>query len=206
MQTLMDAFRYYIALLLIVSLPGSLCLWLIIHPFIHYWRRAGPRFTLASEIIVASCTAYFIFRERSHLLGIQFGTNYWLVAAAVPLFAIVILLRRKIGLQLKFSTLVGLPEIAPSKYRQNLLTEGIYAHLRHPRYVQIILAVLAYALIANHLATYLLFVMTCFWVAVIVPVEERELRERYGEQWNTYAARVPRFLPTWPTHRAISAS
>jgi protein-S-isoprenylcysteine O-methyltransferase Ste14 len=100
-----------------------------------------------------------------------------------------------VGQQLKFKMLVGLPEIAPDKYPKRLLTDGVYARVRHPRYAEVVITVLAWGLVANYLATYVLFAATCAWVLAVVHLEERELRDRFGTQWDEYAARVPRFLP-----------
>jgi hypothetical protein len=36
----MNAFRYYLALLLTVCLPPLLLYWLMLHPFVRFWRRS----------------------------------------------------------------------------------------------------------------------------------------------------------------------
>lgn len=90
--------------------------------------------------------------------------------------------------------LVGL-ELAPEHYPQGLITTGPYARLRHPRYVQVALALLGYALIANYLAAYLVFAA---WLVVMYPLvllEERELCQRFGEAYDAYCRQVPRFIP-----------
>lgn len=192
----MNTVRYWIALLLVVSLPGSLLLWFLIHPFVHFWHRVGLRLAITAQFVVWILVAYTMIRLHRDLLAMQFGTNYWLIALAVPLIVASGMMRKHLTRQLKFKTLAGLPEIAPEKYPQRLLTEGIYSRIRHPRYVQIVLALLAYALISNYFAAYVLFVITCVWVLAVVAIEERELRERFGAEWEEYAARVPRFFPT----------
>ena len=59
--------------------------------------------------------------------------------------------------------------------------------------VQVALALLGYALIANYLAGYLVFAA---WLVVMYPLvllEERELRERFGEAYDAYCHQAPRF-------------
>ena len=59
--------------------------------------------------------------------------------------------RRKL---LTFSILSGLPELSREKYPGKLLSEGIYARILPPRYVEALLRSLGYALFANYLAPY----------------------------------------------------
>ena len=97
--------------------------------------------------------------------------------------------------RLPASTQIGLPELAPESDPSELITDGVYARLRHPRYVAAVLAFAAVALAANHVGSYLIL---CAFVALIHAVsllEERELRKRFGLQYEAYAARVPRYVP-----------
>ena len=92
--------------------------------------------------------------------------------------------------------LAGMPEFASDAEEQGtLLSEGIYARIRHPRYVEIVFATFAYAVIANYVGVYLLALATPPLVHLVVLMEERELRDRFGDQYAQYAARVPRYLP-----------
>jgi protein-S-isoprenylcysteine O-methyltransferase Ste14 len=97
----------------------------------------------------------------------------------------------------KIGTLIGLPELVPVPGRPpgGLLTEGIYARVRHPRHAGGGLGLLALACFTNYLAIYgLLFVN---WPAIhaITVFEERELAERFGAPYERYREGVPRFLP-----------
>jgi protein-S-isoprenylcysteine O-methyltransferase Ste14 len=75
------------------------------------------------------------------------------------------------------------------------LTEGIYARLRHPRYVEVTLWTLGYSLIANYTGVYLLWLLSLPTLHLVVLLEERELRQRFGASYDAYARRVPRYLP-----------
>lgn len=129
------------------------------------------------------------------LLTVNFGTQWPLVALGTSCLAISAWLRFHIQQQASNRCLGGLPELAPARYPQRLLTEGPYARIRHPRYVQFMLALLGYALIANYLAIYAVVLVWLAGLYGIVVLEEKELRARFGEEYIEYARRVPRFIP-----------
>ncbi len=191
----MDSVRYYLALMLVVFTPPAILFWFSIHPLIRFWRRVGPRLTLAIHYALLLLMAGGLFLVRKPLLTVEFGTSPLLIALAVPIFVLAVVLRFKFGKHLRARILKGLPELAPEKYGSRLLNEGIYSRIRHPRYVQVLLALLAYAMVANYLATYILLALSTIWILLLVPIEEKELRDRFGAEYEAYCARVPRFIP-----------
>jgi protein-S-isoprenylcysteine O-methyltransferase Ste14 len=76
-----------------------------------------------------------------------------------------------------------------------LLTDGIYARMRHPRYVEVVLGTLVYCLIANYVGAYIVLGASVPVLYVVALLEERELRRRFGAAYEAYARRVPRFVP-----------
>jgi protein-S-isoprenylcysteine O-methyltransferase Ste14 len=193
----LDELRYVIALALLLVMPGVYLYWFLVHPWVHLWRRIGVPRTLVIIYtpIVLAATALWLVRKP--LLAVEWGTDWRLIAAATPFFALAAWLRRQLAGKLTFTTLIGIPELDPNRRPARLLTDGIYARLRHPRYVQILVALAGYALVANYLAAYVIAGVGLVWLWLVVRIEERELRERFGAEWEAYAARVPRFLPRW---------
>jgi protein-S-isoprenylcysteine O-methyltransferase Ste14 len=110
-------------------------------------------------------------------------------------------MRVAIQKHLGIKTLSGLPEIAPERYPRVLVTHGIYARVRHPRYVQMFIALAGYALIANHLASYIAVGLWFPAILIIVALEERELRAHFGETYTNYCGKVPRFIPRFRVSR-----
>lgn len=97
---------------------------------------------------------------------------------------------------LTFRILAGVPEFARDPHRQgHLLTEGPYARIRHPRYIEVVMWTFAYAFIANYVGAYVLALLTPLLVHLVVLLEERELRDRFGQEYVEYCARVPRYIP-----------
>lgn len=193
--------RFILGALVMVALPPSLLWWFIIHPFVGFWRGVGVRPTFAILIVAQILGMVALYFVHEPLMGRDLGTNPGLIALAVLSLAIsigVALTRKK---QLTVRILTGVPELS-SDDPGRLLTEGIYGRVRHPRYVEVMLGVLAYALFSNHLGPYILFAASLPVVHLLVLLEERELMDRFGAEYEQYRSRVPPYLP----RRRTSAS
>jgi protein-S-isoprenylcysteine O-methyltransferase Ste14 len=191
----MNTIRYYVALILVITLPPVFYFWLLIHPFVHFWRRLGLGWTYGIVCSFLALGIVSLFRIRQSLLAVEFGTNYFLTALGLLLLAASTWLGFQILHHMSILTILGLPELAPDKCPQQLIKIGIYATIRHPRYVQIYLGFLGSALIANYLALYLIVALWLPGIYVIVLLEEKELRDRFGTAYDDYCRRVPRFIP-----------
>ena len=193
----MDAVRYYLALLAVAFAPGLFLFWFSIHPFIRFWRKVGPKITLAIHFSAVVILVVCVVLVRKALFSIEFGTHPILMALGILSMALSIWLRVQGSKQFSMKFLTGIPELAPGRYENRLITDGIYARIRHPRYVEIAIAYLGYALFCNYLAVYVVLLLTLVWVPLVVWVEEKELRERFGEEYVRYCQRVPRFIPSF---------
>jgi protein-S-isoprenylcysteine O-methyltransferase Ste14 len=191
----MESAAYYIALVMIMAIPAGMVPWIIIHPFVRYWRRMGPvpAYLVVGGVIAA--TMYGIYCAREPLLRIRFGVRIPFVVVSCVLFAVAMYIRVRVRRRLGVSTLVGLKEIFGVDDPQELVTEGVYSLVRHPRYSAIGLAVAAAALFSNYMAVYVLLGAYALAIHLIVLLEERELKKRFGIAYEEYSNRVPRFLP-----------
>ena len=80
--------------------------------------------------------------------------------------------------------------------RHELVTSGAYRWMRHPIYAGFIaIMILVTLLSANWVlgAAGLLLVVSI--AAVRIPIEERQLRDRFGTAWEEYCTRAGYFLP-----------
>jgi protein-S-isoprenylcysteine O-methyltransferase Ste14 len=198
----MNLLRYFLAVVLVVSLPSVFLYWCLIHPFVHFWRARGIATTYSIVLTLLGTAMVALFSIRHYLLTIDWGTNYWLIGLGIVFLLFSGLMRFALQKHLTLAALLGLPEIAPDDYPRKLVTEGLYGRMRHPRYVQILVALIGYALIANYFAVYLFVALWVPVIYLIVLLEERELRAHFGMAYDEYARRVPRFLPTlrWGSH------
>ena len=87
-----------------------------------------------------------------------------------------------------------------------LATTGPYARVRHPQYDAFVLIMLGFLLQWPTLITLMMFPVLLAMYVRLARREEAEAHRRFGEQWERYAARVPRFFPrspdrveNWPT-------
>lgn len=191
----MNTARYVLALLLVLTMVPAVLLWFIVHPFVRFWRKLGPVWTWVVLVPLFGVQIWGLASVRHSLLAVEYGTNGWLIALAVP-FAVagtVVAVKRRKYLTTRI--LIGVPELSAEGKQGKLLDEGIYGRIRHPRYVEIVLFVVAYALFANYLAGYATLAMTVIALYLVVLLEERELRDRFGDAYADYCLKVPRFLP-----------
>lgn len=191
----MDTIRYFIALILVVSLPTLFLYWLLIHPLIRFWRAKGVGVTYTAILTIIAIGMIGLFSIRHDLLATDFGTSYPLLIVGILCLILAGTMRFTTQKHLTIRILLGLPEIAPDRYPRVLITDGIYGRVRHPRYVQLLIALTGYALIANHLASYIVVALWLPAIVIIVALEERELREHFGETYVNYCRRVPKFIP-----------
>ena len=196
----MDNLRHCIAVVLLLVAPGMYFWWYSIHPFIRFWKKVGPRRTLAIHLGLVIALAIWMYQVRQPLLSTEYGTNWALILLAIPLYAVplfvlVVALLNPSYRQPRIRVLLGLSELAPEIYKTRLITTGFYSRLRHPRYVLVLIFLLASALVCNYLVTYVIFLSSLIWVLLLVRIEEKELRERFGSEYEQYCAQVPRFWP-----------
>ena len=191
----MDTARYVIGVLIVTFLPPGLIWWFAVHPFVAFWRKFGPRTTLTVMAVLSIGGVVALMTVRDTLLGRDLGTSWGLVALGAVLIVIsfrIALARRP---HLNKRILAGVPELDADPGSQTLLTEGIYARIRHPRYIEVGVGTLGYACFANHVGAWLVAMLTLPTLHLIVLIEERELATRFGAEWEAYRARVPRYLP-----------
>jgi protein-S-isoprenylcysteine O-methyltransferase Ste14 len=191
----MDTARHVVAVIIIVSFPPAFGFWLLAHPFMRFWRSLGPGLSYA--IILCACIAGGVvtYRLRDSLLTVDYGTVPAFWPLAVLLYGLAIYIEIRVRRHLKRKILLGVPEFWSDTKPGRLLTEGPYARVRHPRYVAVMLAFVAWSLFTNYQAVYALLVLSVPVINLVAILEERELVDRFGEAYVRYRERVPRFIP-----------
>jgi protein-S-isoprenylcysteine O-methyltransferase Ste14 len=192
-----DWIRYVLASMVVILTPGAVLYWFAVHPFAPFWRRVGHWWGLGAACLTCGVTTWALWRVRHALLAADLGANVVTATIGLGLLVLAVAMRRAVSRQLSLSTLAGLPELAPERYRVGVLDQGIYARIRHPRYLQVMLAMAGYALISNYLAAYAVVAILLVLFAVLIPMEEHELCARLGPDYEAYRRRVPALLPRW---------
>jgi hypothetical protein len=78
-----NTIRYFIGLLLVISLPPLFLYWLLIHPFVNFWRTKGIDMTYGVVLTIIGMGMIGLFSIRHHLLTNDYGANYTLIVLGV---------------------------------------------------------------------------------------------------------------------------
>lgn len=81
--------------------------------------------------------------------------------------------------------------------RNELAKTGLYARIRHPQYAGFALILLGFVLQWPTLPTLVMFPILLVMYARLAITEEAQMRKRSGAEFDAYAARTPRFLPSF---------
>lgn len=191
----MDAARRIVAMLVVVALPTALAYWLLVHPLARHWRRLGPWRTALVVGSAVALIALALFHFRRTLLGADLGFSAPLTGLAVLFLAGALAIGVRVWKRMPLGALLGRPEFDSGEHPGKLVTAGIYGRIRHPRYVEVALGILASALFANYLGLYIVCAACAPFLYLVVVLEERELVRRFGPAYEEYARNVPRFFP-----------
>jgi protein-S-isoprenylcysteine O-methyltransferase Ste14 len=93
---------------------------------------------------------------------------------------------------LGMSRLIGKTELSGGG---KVVREGMYAWIRHPRYVGSFIAIVGACFIGGTRAMWIVVAVWCIMALGAIALEERELLSRFGADYEEYCRRVPRFLP-----------
>jgi len=191
----MNDLRYFLAAFLVIGVPSVWVFWWVIHPFVRFWRRVGPVVTYSVVVALMGATMVGLYHVHRPLMAIEFGASYLLSGLGLVCLLGATVLFAKVKKHLTMRIQSGLQELAPDGTPGTLLTEGVYARIRHPRYTELMLALAGYSFVANYLAGYVVVVLCVPMFHLVAVLEERELRARFGDTYTAYCRRVPRFLP-----------
>lgn len=191
----METFRYIVALLLVTLVPAVCCYWLLLHGLLPVWKRLGisaSQYLLWAAVLAI---AVLISTWRDVFLARDYGFQPIPATIGIILLSGAVVFRLQIERFLPWTVQLGLPEIDPVGHAHKLVTQGPYAHTRHPRYLQVFLALVGWAFLANYAAGYLVALLWLPLMLIIVRLEEAELHRRFGAEYTVYGDRVARFWP-----------
>jgi protein-S-isoprenylcysteine O-methyltransferase Ste14 len=181
----------WIACIVYSTIPAF---WLLIHPRIDFWRsrRKSPYRILlplwiGMWVLLATITAPW----RNVLFYVSDYT--WI--PAVGLFCAGLLLYKFAHAEFTLTQLGGLPEVLPGHSQQRLITTGVRARIRHPVYLGHLCEMLAWSLATGLAVCWALTGFAIATGAVMITLEDKELENRFGEEYRQYRSRVPAVLP-----------
>jgi len=183
-------FLGWIACVVYATIPGF---WLLIHPRIEYWRsRRRSPYRLLLPLWLAMWLVLGLMTVRWRHLALY--TRLWTWVPAVLLFAVGLWLYSQSGKNFSTKQLSGLPEL-DGHHEQQLATSGIRALVRHPFYLAHLLEMLAWSMGSGLMVCYGLTAFAIITGGLMIRMEDKELEQRFGEEYAAYRKRVPAVLP-----------
>ncbi|MFT7643766.1 MAG: protein-S-isoprenylcysteine O-methyltransferase Ste14 [Pirellulaceae bacterium] len=99
-----------------------------------------------------------------------------------------------------FNTLGGnYSTTVETRQDHHLITNGPYRSMRHPMYSSFALDLIAVTLITSNLYILLTSVIAFLLLVPRTITEDRNLQEKFGEQYDSYRKTTGQFLPKWRT-------
>jgi protein-S-isoprenylcysteine O-methyltransferase Ste14 len=152
-------------------------------------RNAGGSIARFDEIVTPHPVAAFLFRRRTLIVLLAM---VWLAFFARPTSGPL-----AVGFVLAVVAEAWRIWSAGTIHKtETLTTGGPYAYVRHPLYVGSFVHAVAFCLMSGRWESFL--VVPPLFAALYgaaVAIEEAMLRKLFGEQYEAYSRRVPRFIP-----------
>jgi protein-S-isoprenylcysteine O-methyltransferase Ste14 len=171
--------------------------WIVIHPNIESWRCRKQQGRPAYKALIPLWMGMWIMMGAVswpwHGVLLWRSSLAWLAGALLLSTGLFLYARARHG----FSPLQlsGQHEIESDQHRQELVIAGIRRKVRHPIYLGHLCEMLGWSIGTGMAA---LFGLTAFAIvtgAIMIRMEDAELRQRFGEQFETYRREVPAIVP-----------
>lgn len=168
---------------------------LVGHAFIKFFRKFGI-VSFFLYIILWISWAILVFMNKSlFLLGEILNPNIVIVIAGIVIFTIGLLLQVLGYKILGIKTVFGIPEILPKEERTTLVVKFPFSLVRHPIYFGQLLIIMGVLLMTAELSLCALLTVVAVFIWPVTTLEERELSDRFGDQYKNYQRQVPRIFP-----------
>ncbi|HHF0209437.1 TPA: isoprenylcysteine carboxylmethyltransferase family protein [Pseudomonas aeruginosa] len=162
----------------------------------------APAYGLWLLVLVNSAVfimfAFSFFKPQTSRDWRTFGTfAAFIVALFVEMYGFPLTLYVLSGwLQTKYPSLDLLSHNSGHLWSTLLGESGPYARIRHPQYVAFVAILFGFLLQWPTLLTLLMFPFLVVMYSRLAVNEEKDMRKQFGAEFDAYAARTPRFLPS----------
>lgn len=123
-----------------------------------------------------------------------YNTGWTWIPAAI-LFFTGLWLYKSSGEHFSGPQLIGVAELLPSQGEQRLVISGIRDRIRHPVYLGHLCEMLAWS-IGGLAVAYALTAFAALTGVIMIRLEDKELEERFGEEYRRYRSHVPALIPS----------
>ncbi|GAB4538092.1 MAG: hypothetical protein Fur0020_06890 [Thermodesulfovibrionia bacterium] len=169
--------------------------WIPVHLMTALFRRLGI-LTYLVVFTIWSPLAFLIYKNSFLFLGYVVTVPLIIRIGGWILFIGGLLIHLWTLKLLGLAALVGLPEISQGQ-KGRFINTGAFSIVRHPTYLAHTMIFSGAFLVSGVIALGVLTIIDLLVVLLlIIPIEERELMNRFGDEYIEYKKRVPRFLPS----------
>lgn len=184
-----------IALMVWMMWPIIPILLIPVHLSPKFWRKINILtylFLLALWLPVA----YLILLSQDLLLQIAVEFPIFIITFGLILIITGVIIHIWTAKLLGIKALIGYNEIRPDNERSNLITSSLFSITRHPTYLAHTSLWLGFFLLTGFISLGLLAIIDLLLsYFIIIPLEERELVQRFGQEYMDYEKKVPKFFP-----------
>jgi len=183
-----------LAFMTIILWPVIPLFWIPVHGLSRIFKKLGG-LTYVVPILTWLPLAFLIYLNKAFLLSWKIELPVGLHVLGIILLVAGTVLHFWTGKLLGLWGLIGLPEIS-TRVKGKLVTEGPFSVVRHPTYVAHTSMFSGIFLITGAAAVGIItFIDFLLVYVLIIPLEEKELSNRFGKDYNLYKENVPKFFP-----------
>lgn len=184
----------FLALITVIVWPVIPLFWIPVHSAFRLFRKLGL-LTYLMPLITWLPLAYIIYVNKSYILAYRVSFPLVVKVLGVLFLASGGILQLWTSRLLSLSGLMGMPEIS-GRAKNRFVRNGAFTYVRHPTYLSHTLMFSGVFLITGVLAAGIVTFLDVLLVnVVIIPIEEKELMLRFGEEYKRYRKEVPKFFP-----------
>jgi len=162
------------------------------HPRVEYWRRHQKAGYVTGVLLSWVPVTVLLVIFRGELFRAD-GPRLWQIIAGFALLVFELWIFRRVRRDLGGRRLVGQTELSGGG---EIVRGGIYARIRHPRYVGSLVAILGACVLAGTRAMWIVAAGWILLTRIAIAMEEREMNDRFGASYEEYSRLVPRFVPS----------
>ncbi len=171
--------------------------WIPVHGFSRFFKRIGI-FTYITPLITWLPVVWGIYTGRSWILSYSIELNAVLQAIGWAVFICGVILQVWTLRILGGLRIIGLPEVT-RLVESRVFMSGPFSVIRHPTYASHTIMFAGVFLISGVLALAVITLLDIIIInAFVIPLEDRELIERFGDEYREYKDHVPAFFPIKP--------
>jgi protein-S-isoprenylcysteine O-methyltransferase Ste14 len=179
------------AVVLFLQLPIPLY-WFVMHPQVNFWRQHQKAGFVTGVLLSWLPVTVLLVIFHRELFRVE-RPAWWGIIAGFVLLVLELWIFWRVQRDLGGRRFVGQTELSGGG---EIVHRGIYARIRHPRYVGSLLAILGACILAGTRAVWIVAAVWILLTRIAISLEEREMRDRFGAAYEEYSRLVPRFVPS----------